>query len=217
MLRLNSASTYDDDEEPSPRENDGNGHLYTVPQNRENENNTTKDDIFGENLGNNGAANEVVMDDIIGHMATPMGDDENKVLMNGEIEMEDVHTNHNGDGDYITKGNSDIELADDEFVINGDEDGNGYGNEPDDDIGVDIISNEPLKDDIDNNLVNEVDSFVITAGNIDDIEDNDSNGTDNDILDDVNLYTPGEEDGNDEDQDDENENIAMNDLIETMQ
>ena len=96
--RINSASSYD---------SDGNyGQLYTVPQKRK-KNGTNKNDTFGENLGDNVAADGVVMDDIIDHMATPMGDEMDELLDDDgdhtpTIEMEHVHTNYdknNGEND----------------------------------------------------------------------------------------------------------------------
>ena len=151
---------------------DDDGQIYTVPMNNK--------EKFDQNLLNNVAAEDVVMDDIIGHMATPMGDqDEDDDTPT--VEMQQI-------GDVRTAGGEHDNVV------------------PPNDQDIDDINNNmnyhANMNDNDDDLINDIDEMGVTAGNDDDIDyDEDiTEGTDdddvvNDIDDIVTPQDPAEEGG----------------------
>ena len=246
---INDIDVYNDD---VSSESENHGYQYTVPI-KQKKGDSKK---FQNNLLNNVAAEDAVMDDIIGHMNTPMGDDDddddsNDDTPTSQIQMSDIYgkqnkasegieTNEfeiNGDdqvdqvftpngGDNI---NDDLDEINNNIVIDnliGDDNNNNNNNNNDDDVVGDIDENIGNIDtpngvtiggpnqydddlDIDNidnddseNIVNQVDNFLMTHGG------NDQNIIDE--IDDINNNIISYD--NDNDNDNDNDSQIVNDV-----
>ena len=161
----------------SQSEQEDYGQMYTVP---------IRNEKFETNLLNNVAAEDAVMDDIIGHMNTPMGpdDDDEEDRTPTTVEMQQIDTGVGGEDmpNVLMDAHNDQELDDINNRM-------GYIDANDDDLIHDINDN------------------IVTAGN-------DMEGTEDEILD-VAIEDMGDNDDLVDDIDDIHNNVitAAGDIV----